>query len=145
MLGSRTESALGEERSPRAARALASFCSLACASGLAALCVTTGCSAVTALSETRRAERALISTQGLRNTPGAAYSLTMGRAYLEKAREEAAEAHYGNAVAYAQAARRAADEAQRTQVQRVTARLAPTAKTSSREAAAPIAPREATR
>ena len=84
-----------------------------------------GCSAVSALAETRRAERALVSTQGLRDTPSAAYALTMGRAYLEKAREEAAEARYGNAVVYARAARQAADDAQRTQVQHVRERFAP--------------------
>jgi hypothetical protein len=77
------------------------------------------------LAETRRAERALLSTQGLRDTPSARYALTMGRAYLEKAREEAAEAHYGNAVAYARAASEAAHDAQRTQVQHLTARFAP--------------------
>ncbi len=155
-------------------RALAWFCSLAnprastaCAFGLASLCVTAGCSAVTALAETRRAERALVSTQGLRDTPSAVYALTMGRAYLEKAREEAAEAHYGNAVAYARAARHAADDAQRTQVQHVNARFAPAPSSaarpegprlsaarpegprsrtpSSRETAAPVAPREGTR
>lgn len=143
-------------------RALTWFCSLAnpgastCAVGLALLCVTAGCSAVTALAETRRAERALVSTQGLRDTPSAVYALTMGRAYLEKAREEAAEARYGNAVVYARAARHAADDAQRTQVQHVNARFAPAPSVarpesprmrapSSRETAAPVAPSEGTR
>ena len=156
MLGSRTEGALGEERSRPSVGRLCSRADprvwlCACALGLASLCVTAGCSAVSALSETRRAERALISTQGLRDTPGAAYALTMGRAYLEKAREEASEAHYGNAVAYARAARRAADDAQRTQVQRATARSVP-ARTSvspgrpdPRERAVPAAPSEGTR
>lgn len=125
MLGSRTEGALGEVSSRSSvARARTHALLFGCALGLAALCVSAGCSAVSALSETRRAERALVSTQGLRETPAAMYALTMGRAYLEKAREEAAEAHYGNAVAYARAARHAADDAQRTQVQHVNARSA---------------------
>jgi hypothetical protein len=75
-----------------------------------------GCSAVSTLAETHRAERALTSAQSLRETPATIYALTLSRAYLDKAREEAAEAQYGNAIAYAKAATQAAEDAQRTQV-----------------------------
>jgi hypothetical protein len=84
-----------------------------------------GCSAVAALAETHRAERALVSTHGLRSTPAANYALTLGHAYLDKAREEAAEAHYGRAVVYARAATAAAHDAQRTQVERITSGMIP--------------------
>jgi hypothetical protein len=41
---------------------------------------------------------------GVATTPRGIYELTLARAYLEKAREEASEAHYGSASALAQAA-----------------------------------------
>jgi hypothetical protein len=87
-----------------------------------------GCSAVAALAETHRAERALVSTEGLRPTPAATYAVTLSRAYLDKAREEASEAHYGSAVAFARAATQAAQDAQRTQL----ARLVPAAQPLTR-------------
>lgn len=113
MLGSRTDGALEVETSwPDGMWTLVTACFLS-----SSVACSVGCSAVGALAETHRAERALVSTTGLRSTPAATYALTMSRAYLEKAREEASEAQYGAAIAYAKASQRAAQEAQRTQVQ----------------------------
>jgi carbonic anhydrase len=61
-----------------------------------------GCSAISATLECREAERAV--AQGVATTPRGIYQLTLAHAYLEKAREEASEAHYGSASALAQAA-----------------------------------------
>jgi hypothetical protein len=125
VLGSRTDGALEEEISwPSGtwtllvwlARGAARF-DTACALTCSLSCALSGCSAVAALAETHRAERTLLSTSGLRSTPATTYALTLSRAYLEKAREEASEAQYGAAVAYAKAATRAAQDAQRTQIQ----------------------------
>ena len=114
MLGSRTDGALEVETSwPAGTWTFLTACLLS--SSLVS------CSAVGALAETHRAERALVSTMGLRSTPAATYALTMSRAYLEKAREEASEAQYGAAIMYAKAAQRAAQEAQRTQLRHLPA------------------------
>jgi branched-subunit amino acid aminotransferase/4-amino-4-deoxychorismate lyase len=116
VLGSRTDGALEEESSwPNGTRAVLgslAFAALCCSFGF----TLSGCSAVSALAETHRAERALVSAQGLRETPATTYALTLSRAYLEKAREEAAEAQYGNAILFAKASTQAAEDAQRTQV-----------------------------
>lgn len=116
MLGSRTDGALVQESSwPKGTRTVPA--SLVC--GAALWLSLSGCSAVNALAETHRAERALLSTRVLRETPAAIYALTLSRAYLDKAREEAAEAQYGGAIFYAKAAARAAQDAQRTQLARL--------------------------
>lgn len=132
MLESRTEGALGEEISrPQGGRTPPFMMRAPGAGGLgfafAAACISmlSGCSAVAALAETHRAERALVSTGGLRSTPAASYALTLSRAYLDKAREEASVAHYGRAVAYARAATAAAHDAQRTQVESITSAMVP--------------------
>jgi hypothetical protein len=128
---------------PHGRRTVPFLCAAACACACAS--IVTGCSAVTALAETHRAERALVSTQGLRSTPAATYSLTMSRAYLEKAREESAEAHYGRAVAYARAATGAAQEAQRTQVERITSGMTPAPRNARASGASQSGSRPSTR
>jgi hypothetical protein len=115
VLGSRTDGALEEETSwPNGMWTLLITCAL-CGLGSAV----SGCSAVAALAETHRAERALVSTTGLSQTPATVYALTLSRAYLDKAREQSSEAQYGSAIAYAKAATRAAEDAQRSQIQRM--------------------------
>ena len=69
-----------------------------------------GCSASMASVACRRADRALQDA-----SPSAAaahvYELTLARAYLDKAREEASEAHYGAAIELADASQRASQRA----------------------------------
>jgi hypothetical protein len=76
--------------------------------------------------ECRRAERLLQSVSssafatsyGLRGPgPAAArtYELTLARAYLDKAREEASEAHYGSAIELAGASQSASQRARAPQ------------------------------
>jgi hypothetical protein len=147
VLGSRTDGALEEERSwpngtwtARAslADAVVSLVRGAarfdCSDVAGALCfglgfMVSGCSAVAALAETHRAERALVSTEGLSPTPAASYAITLSRAYLDKAREEASEAHYGSAVAFAKSATAAAQDAQRTQLSRLVPAAQPLTRT----------------
>jgi hypothetical protein len=107
VLESRTDGAIGDE----AARCyVAQTCAL--------LVFVGGCSASTATMECRRAEQLLQSVSssafaasyGLRGPGPAAtrtYELTLARAYLDKAREEASEAHYGSAIELAGASQRA--------------------------------------
>jgi hypothetical protein len=67
------------------------------------------CSAIAATVECREAERAV--TQAVAADPAGIYQLTLARAYVEKAREEASEAHYGSATRLAQAAKAASARA----------------------------------
>lgn len=98
MLESRTEGALKDEM----ARPFGAWTRvlLSCL-----VCGAVGCSAITATIECREAERALKHAPSLANDPANLYQLTLARAYLDKAREEAAEAHYGEARLLAQAAK----------------------------------------
>ena len=68
-----------------------------------------GCSAITATMECRAAASAV--EHGVASGPRGIYQLTLARAYLEKAREEASEAHYGSAVSLARAAQLATERA----------------------------------
>jgi hypothetical protein len=63
--------------------------------------------------ECRRAERLLrsASTSAAAPLPARSYELTLARAYLDKAREEASEAHYGSATELARASQRASQRA----------------------------------
>lgn len=76
----------------------------------ALLVFSTGCSAGMASVACRRADRALqdvsVSVAAVQ-----VYELTLARAYLDKAREEASEAHYGAAIELADASQRASQRA----------------------------------
>jgi hypothetical protein len=61
--------------------------------------------------ECRRAERLLRSASSSSAASAQTYELTLARAYLEKAREEASEAHYGPAIELANASQRASQRA----------------------------------
>jgi hypothetical protein len=95
---SRTEGALKDETTWPWAGAWA----LAALTGLAGGALA-GCSAIVATVECREAERAV--AHAIAAKPEGIYQLTLARAYLEKAREEASEAHYGSAARLAQAAK----------------------------------------
>ena len=71
-----------------------------------------GCSASMATVQCRRAERLLADVSApsaARRAPAQLYELTLARAYLDKAREEASEAHYGVALELAAASQRASE------------------------------------
>ena len=99
---SRTEGALKDETTRLAAGAWA-LAVLVFAS------VSAGCSAIVATLDCRDAER--VVARGVAPTPRGVYQLTLARAYLEKAREEASEAHYGRASRLAHAAKLATERA----------------------------------
>jgi hypothetical protein len=112
---SRTEGALKDETTwlvlrpaLRAARRVgprvSTLCVLVAIGG-----IQSGCSAISATLECRDAARAV--ERGVASGPQGIYQLTLARAYLEKAREEAAEAHYGSAVSLAHAAQLATERA----------------------------------
>jgi hypothetical protein len=63
------------------------------------------------LIQCRHAEAALQHIDALGAIPERVYELTRARAYLDKAREEASEAHYGDAIRLAKASQDAADRA----------------------------------
>lgn len=106
MLGSRTEGALKDKMAPGMwARAALCCCLLAASSA---------CSAIWATLECRRAERELARTPSVASDAANVYQLTLARAYLDKAREEAAEAHYGTARDLARAAKQATESARRS-------------------------------
>ena len=67
------------------------------------------CSAIAATVECREAERAV--AHAVAADPAGIYQLTLARAYVEKAREEASEAHYGSATRLAEAAKAASARA----------------------------------
>lgn len=70
-----------------------------------------GCTSTTFLVRSRAAERALAEAEVAQSARHASYELILARLYLEKAREEAGEAHYASALDLAdraaQSARRA--------------------------------------
>lgn len=76
----------------------------------------TSCTATQSLIQYRRANAAL-QRVGNVQTPAGIYELTRARAYLDKAREEAGEAHYGLAIELAIDAERAAKRALASHVQ----------------------------
>ena len=80
------------------------------------------CTATQSLLQCRRANAAL-QRVGPVTTPAAIYELTRARAYLDKAREEAAEAHYGLSIELAQNAERAAVRAIQAHAARPGGRL----------------------
>ena len=98
VLESRTEGALKDETTWPWAGAWALVALTGLVGGTLA-----GCSAITATVECRVAARSV--EHGVASGPRGIYQLTLARAYLEKAREEASEAHYGSAVRLAQAAK----------------------------------------
>lgn len=106
MLGCRTQGALKDETARLPIGWFGGFV-LSCA------LLSGGCSAISATLACRQAERAVrqgaVATPD--GTPRGVYQLTLARAYLEKAREEAAEAHYGSASKLAEAARLASARA----------------------------------
>jgi hypothetical protein len=69
-----------------------------------------GCSAGMASMACRRADRAL-QDASVSVAAAQVYELTLARAYLDKAREEASEAHYGVAIELADASQRASQRA----------------------------------
>jgi hypothetical protein len=104
VLESRTDGAIGDE----AARyCVARTCAL--------LVFVGGCSASTATMECRRAEQLLQSVSTSAFASSRTYELTLARAYLGKAREEASEAHYGSAIELAGASQRASQRARAPQ------------------------------
>jgi hypothetical protein len=72
-------------------------------SALLVTCLSSGCSAISATLACRDAERAI--EHGAATTPRGVYQMTLARAYLDKAREQASEAHYGSASNLAEAAK----------------------------------------
>lgn len=112
---SRTEGALKDEtawpvmRCARLARLRTRPSALALGVLAALGALSGGCSAITATMACRDAARAV--EHGVASGSHGIYQLTLARAYLEKAREEASEAHYGSAVRLARAAQSATESA----------------------------------
>lgn len=118
MLGSRTEGALEvvETAQPSPGSMRAQPCvSLSRAVCFALLTALSGCTATQSLVWCRKAEAVLQRAERVPPSHATQYELTRARLYLEKAREEASEAHYGTSVELAKSAERSATRALQAQ------------------------------